>query len=92
MMTAYEANKATKDRLDQVAKEFITNVVSEVVRESVEHGAFTATVEIIDPLAERAADNIVSLLRDEYRFKVELTPSVLNSNAYLELSWEVEEE
>lgn len=91
MMTAYDANKATKDRLDQVAKEFIFNVVSDVVRESVEHGAFTATVEIIDPLTEMAADNIVSLLRDEYRFKVELTPSVLNSTAYLELSWEVEE-
>lgn len=92
MMTAYEANKATKDKLDQVAKEFIINVVSDVVREAVEHGVFTTTVEIIDPLTERAADKIVAILKDEYRFKVELTPSNLGSSTYLDLSWEVEEE
>lgn len=92
MMTAYEANKATKDRLDQVAKEFIINVVSDVVREAVEHGVFTATIEIVDPLIEKAADRLVTILKDEYRFGVELIPSNLGSPTYLDLSWEVEEE
>lgn len=92
MMTAYEANKATKDKLDQVAKEFIINVVSDVVREAVEHGVFTTTIEIVDPLVQIAAGKIVSILRDEYRFEVKLTPPVLNTSAYLDLSWEVEEE
>lgn len=92
MISAYEANKATKDRLDQVAKEFIINTVSTMVREAIDRGVFTTTIELFDPLDQQAADRLVTLLRDEYRFKVEFTPANLGAPALLDLSWEVEEE
>ena len=92
MLTACEANKATKDRLDQVAKEFIINVVSDAVREAVEHGVFTATIEIVDPLAGRAAERIAEILRDEYHFNVELTLSSFDSPCWINISWEANNE
>jgi hypothetical protein len=79
MMSAYEANKATKEKLDQVAKEFVINTVDDKVREAVNDGLFGATVDVADPRDQRAAERIVEILRDEYRFSVVLTPSSFDS-------------
>ena len=92
MISAHEANKATKDMLDQVAEEFILNVVDHKVREAVNEGLFEATVDIADPRDQRAAEQIVRILRDEYRFKVVFTPATLESPCWLDISWEANNE
>ena len=92
MMSAYEANKATKERLDQVAKEFIINTIEEEVRKAVNEGLFGTTVDIADPRDQRAAERIAEILRDEYRFSVELTPSAFDSPCWVDISWEANNE
>lgn len=92
MISAYEANKATKEMLNQVAEEFILNVVDHKVREAVTEGLFEATVDIADPRDQRAAERLVEILRDEYRFKVVFTPASCASPCWLDISWEVGEE
>lgn len=92
MMSAYEANKATKEMLDQVAKEFILNVVDHKVREAVNEGLFEVTVDIADPRDQRAAERLIEILRDEYRFKAVFTPASCASPCWLDISWEANNE
>lgn len=92
MMSAYEANKATKEMLHQIAKEFIINTVACKVQEAVYEGKFELTVDVTDSRDQRAAEKIAEILRDEYRFWVNFTPASCASPAWLDISWEVEEE
>jgi len=92
MMSAYEANKATKEKLDQVAKEFVINTVDDKVREAVNDGLFGTTVDIVDSRDQRAAERIAEILRDEYRFSVLLTPASFDSPCWLDISWEASNE
>ncbi len=92
MMSAYEANKATKEKLDQVAKEFVINTVEDKVREAVNDGLFGVEVDITDPRDQRAAERIAEILRDSYRFSVVLTPASFDSPCWMEISWEANNE
>lgn len=92
MISAYEANKATREMLHQVATEFIINTVACKVREAVNEGKFELTVDITDHRDQRAAEQIVRILRDEYRFIVSFTPASSASPAWLDISWEAAEE
>lgn len=92
MISAYEANKATKEKLDQVAKEFVINTVEEEVRKAINDGLYGTTVDIADPRDQRAAERIAEILRDEYRFSVELTPASFDSPCWMDISWEDMEE
>ena len=92
MLTACEANKATKETLDQLAKEFIINVVDCKVREAINNSFFETTVDIVDSRDQRAAERIAEILRDEYHFNVELTLSSFDSPCWLDISWEADNE
>jgi hypothetical protein len=92
MMSAHEANKATKEMLNQIAKEFIINTVADEVRKAINNGIFRTIVDIVDSRDRRAAERIAEILSDEYRFSVELFPASSESPCWLDISWEANNE
>jgi hypothetical protein len=66
MITAAQAKEKTKERLIQIAKEFITNCAEPAIDEAVAEGKFKATPSfegIVNPAATGAA--VVELLKKE---------------------------
>ena len=45
MMTAAQAREKTKERITQVAKEFITNTVEHEINEAISFGQFSCTIK-----------------------------------------------
>lgn len=88
MMTAAQAKEKTKERITQVAKEFITNCVDTIVDEAISFGRFRCTVNLkglTNPKAIGA--EIVSQLQD-LGFEAEHISCALDTEGYIDIKWE----
>ena len=79
MMTATQAKEKTKERITQVAKEFITNDVERAVDEAIGFGQFSCTVKHTHaiPLQEAVAE-----LLEKEGF------TVITEERYYDICWE----
>ena len=87
MITAVQAKEQTMERITKVAKEFITNEVSQAVQKAIGFGRFHCTVNLkglTNPKATGA--EIVSQLQD-LGFVAEHTSCALDTEGYIDIKW-----
>ncbi len=66
MMTAEQAKEKTKERLTQMAKEFITNCAEPAIEEATKSGKFVATPDFMGIVnSEATGEEVVKLLEKE---------------------------
>ena len=88
MMTAAQAKEKTKERITQVAKEFIINVVEMTVDEAISMGRFHCTVTLKGvPSPKVTGAEIVNQLQD-LGFIAEHISCALDSEGYIDIKWE----
>lgn len=88
MITAAQAKEKTKERITQVAKEFITNCVDTAVDEAISFGRFHCTVTLKGvPSPKVTGAEIVSQLQD-LGFVAEHVSCPINTEGYIDIKWE----
>ena len=88
MITAEQAKEKTKERITQVAKEFIINVVEMTVDEAISIGRFHCTVTLKGvPSPKVTGAEIVNQLQD-LGFIAEHTSCALDYEGYIDIKWE----
>ena len=88
MITAAQAKEKTKERITQVAKEFIINVVEMVVDEAISSGRFHCTVTLKGvPSPNVTGAEIVNQLQD-LGFIAEYISCALDYEGYIDIKWE----
>ena len=88
MITATQAKEKTKERITQVAKEFIINVVEMTVDEAISMGRFRCTVNLKGvPSPKVTGAEIVSQLQT-LGFKAEHISCALDTEGYIDIKWE----
>ena len=88
MITAAQAREKTKERITQVAKEFIINKVEVAVDEAISMGRFqcTATLKGV-PSPKATGAEIVNQLQ-YLGFIAEHVSCALDSEGYIDIKWE----
>lgn len=87
MISAAQAKEQTKERITQVAKEFITNEVESAIQKAISWGNFHCTVNLkglCSPTATGA--EIVSQLQD-LGFVAEHVNCTLDQEGYIDIKW-----
>ncbi len=87
-MSAAQAKEKTMERITQVAKEFITNEVSQAVQKAIDFGRFSCTVNlkgVVNP--EVTGKEIVSQLQG-LGFIAEHISCQLDHEGYIDVKWE----
>lgn len=88
MITATQAKEKTKERITQVAKEFIINVVEMTVDEAISMGRFYCTVTLKGvPSPKVTGAEVVSQLQD-LGFVAEHISCALDTEGYIDIKWE----
>ena len=88
MISAAQAKEKTKERITQVAKEFIINVVERTVDEAISMGRFHCTVNLKGvPSPNVTGAEIVSQLQD-LGFIAEHISCALDHDGYIDIKWE----
>ena len=88
MITAAQAKEQTMERITVVAKEFITNEVSQAVQKAIDFGRFSCTVNlkgVHNPTVVGA--EVVSQLQD-LGFIAEHISCQLDHDGYIDIKWE----
>ena len=88
MITATQAKEKTKERITQVAKEFIINVVETTVGEAISMGRFRCTVNLKGvPSPKVTGAEIVNQLQ-ALGFEAEHISCALDTEGYIDIKWE----
>ena len=88
MITAAQAKEKTKERITQVAKEFIINVVEMTVDEAISMGRFRCTVTLKGvPSPKVTGAEVVSQLQ-ALGFEAEHISCALDHEGYIDIKWE----
>ena len=88
MMTAAQAKEKTKERITQVAKEFIINVVEMAVDEAISTGRFYCSVTLKGvPSPKVTGAEIVRQLQDLGYVAVH-TNCAMDPQGYIDIKWE----
>lgn len=88
MITAAQAKEKTKERITQVAKEFIINCAEPAVDEAISFGRFSCTVNLKGvPSPKVTGAEIVSQLQ-ALGFKAEHISCSLDPEGYIDIEWE----
>ena len=86
-MTAEQAKEKTKERITQVAKEFIINSVEPAVDEAISFGRFSCTVNLKGvPSPTVTGGEVVSQLQD-LGFVVTHTHCSMDLEGYIDIKW-----
>ena len=88
MITAAQAKEQTMERITMIAKEFITNEVSQAVQKAIDFGRFSCTVNVkglVNPSATGA--EIVTQLQ-ALGFEAEHINCALDKDGYIDIKWE----
>ena len=88
MITAEQAKEQTMERITQVAKEFITNEVSQAVQQAIDFGRFYCTVNlkgVHNPSVVGA--EVVNQLQ-ALGFEAEHISCALDHDGYIDIKWE----
>ncbi len=88
MISAAQAKEKTKERITQVAKEFITNCADAAISEAISMGRFHCTVTLKGvPSPKVTGAEIVNQLRD-LGFTAEHISCPLDPEEYIDIEWE----
>lgn len=68
MITAYEARKATEERLKVLAKEFVANKAGQYIQKAIDLGRYDTVINLVQldanlPTLEATAPEVVKLLQ-----------------------------
>ena len=87
MISAAQAKEKTKERITQVAKEFIINVVEMTVDEAISMGRFHCPVALKGvPSPKVTGAEVVSQLQD-LGFVAEHISCALDTEGYIDIKW-----
>ena len=88
MTTAAQAREQTKERITQIAKEFIINEVEGAIQVAISFGRFHCTVNLKGFANPKAAGaEIVSQLQD-LGFVAEHVSCAIDTEGYIDIKWE----
>ena len=88
MTTAAQAREQTKERITQIAKEFIINDVEGAIQKAISFGRFHCTVNLKGLVNPKAAGaEIVSQLQD-LGFEAVHTSCAIDTEGYIDIKWE----
>lgn len=88
MITAAQAKEQTKERITQVAKEFIINEVDTAVETAISFGRFSCTVNLKGLVSPKVTGvEIVSQLQ-ALGFEAEYISCALDHDGYIDIKWE----
>ena len=84
MITAAQAKEKTKERITQVAKEFITNEVCTAIENAISYGRFSCTVNLKGLVSPKATGaEIVSQLQDLGY----VAACAIDPEGYIDIKW-----
>ena len=87
MITAAQAKEQTMERITMVAKEFITNEVSQAVQKAIDFGRFSCTVNLKGvPNPTVVGAEVVNQLQD-LGFIAEHISCALDHDGYIDIKW-----
>lgn len=95
IMTAQEANRATKERVATIAAEFITNNVSVAISEAIDNAEYSTLVSLSGvPNSDVIAEEIVNKLIDkgfeaEYGVIEDDGGSTNTAGEYISIGWDL---
>lgn len=95
IMTAQEANSATKARVATIAAEFITNNVSVAISEAIDNAEYSTTVSLSGvPNSEVIAEEIVNKLIEkgfeaEYGIIADDGGATNTAGEYISIEWDL---
>ena len=88
MITAAQAKEQTKERITQIAKEFIINEVEGAIQTAISFGRFHCTVNLKGLTNPKATGvEIVSQLQD-LGFVAEHVSCAIDAEGYIDIKWE----
>ena len=87
MITAAQAKEQTMERITMVAKEFITNEVSQAIQKAIDFGRFFCTVNLKGvPNPSVVGVEVVNQLQD-LGFIAEHISCPIDTDGYIDIKW-----
>ena len=91
MITAAQAKEKTKERITQVAKEFIINEVDTAVETAISFGRFSCTVNLKGLVSQKVTGVEIASQLQELGFDAEYVSNPFDSEGsegYIDIKWE----